>query len=88
MTKRSNEMLDSTICAVVRIYLKFKDYESLLRILNDQENYGIFPDEFLYNILMDHFIEQKMYKGKRKEFCFILVYFNYCILCILNVTFL
>lgn len=62
MTKRSNEMMDSTISSVVRIYLKCKDYESLFRILNDVENYGIFPDFFLYNILMDNFIEQKMFR--------------------------
>lgn len=77
MTKISNEMMDSTICATVRIFLQFKDYESLFRILSDQENYGIFPDEFLYNILMDHFIEQKMYKGKNQH-CILFIYY-YCI---------
>lgn len=57
-------MMDSTIYAVVRIFLKHKDYESLFRILQHQDSYGIFPDLFSYNVLMDTFIEQKMFKGK------------------------
>lgn len=64
MTKRCTEIMDSTIAAVVRMYLKCKDYESLFRILSDQDNYGMFPDLILYNIVMDTFIEQKMFRGK------------------------
>jgi len=61
-TKRAWEMMDSTICAVVRIFLKLKNYEALFRILRDTECYGIFPDLFSYNILLDTFIEEKMFK--------------------------
>lgn len=62
-TKRAVELMDSTTYAVIRIYLKLKDYESLFRILEDPENYGIFPDSCCYNILMDTFIKEKLFKG-------------------------
>lgn len=36
------------------------DYiQELLEVLNDRLNYGIFPDYFDYNVLMDHFIKRK-----------------------------
>ncbi|KFM70852.1 28S ribosomal protein S27, mitochondrial, partial [Stegodyphus mimosarum] len=61
-TKRAVEIMDSTIYATIKIYLKYKQYETLLKILEDRENYGIFPDLFSYNILMDTFLKEKLYK--------------------------
>ncbi|GIX77615.1 hypothetical protein CEXT_694951 [Caerostris extrusa] len=61
-TKRSTEIMDSTNYAVIRAFLKFKQYESLMRILKDRENYGIFPDLFSYNILISTFLKEKLYE--------------------------
>ncbi|GIY70376.1 28S ribosomal protein S27, mitochondrial [Caerostris darwini] len=61
-TKRATEIMDSTNYAVIRAFLKFKQYESLMRILKDRENYGIFPDLFSYNILISTFLKEKLYE--------------------------
>lgn len=61
-TKRCVEMMDSTIYAAVRTLLNFRDYESLFRLLKNQESYGIFPDHYSYNLLMDTFIKENMFK--------------------------
>ncbi|XP_042907386.1 small ribosomal subunit protein mS27 isoform X2 [Parasteatoda tepidariorum] len=61
-TKRATEIRDSTTYAAVRIFLKFKQYESLFRILNDRESYGVFPDFYSYNMLMNTFLREKMFK--------------------------
>lgn len=60
-TKRATEMMESTTYAVIKAFLKFKQYDSLMRILNDRESYGVFPDFYSYNVLMSTFLQEKMY---------------------------
>ncbi|XP_011060733.1 PREDICTED: 28S ribosomal protein S27, mitochondrial-like isoform X2 [Acromyrmex echinatior] len=40
--------------------------QELLEVLNDRLNYGIFPDYFDYNMLMDHLINRKDYTSAAK----------------------
>ncbi|KAF8794430.1 28S ribosomal protein S27 like protein [Argiope bruennichi] len=60
-TKRATEMMDSTNYAVIRAFIKFKQYDSLMRILTNREGYGVFPDLYSYNIIMSTFLNEKMY---------------------------
>ncbi|GFY64242.1 tigger transposable element-derived protein 1 [Trichonephila inaurata madagascariensis] len=64
-TKRATEMMESTTYAVIKAFLKFKQYDSLMRILNDRESYGVFPDLYSYNVLMSTFLQEKMYPGEQ-----------------------
>ncbi|KAI0215793.1 28S ribosomal protein S27, mitochondrial [Lamellibrachia satsuma] len=61
-TNECLEMPDSTPYAVVRCLLEMGETERVLQILQDKINYGIFLDDFTANLLMDHFIENKMYQ--------------------------
>lgn len=38
----------------------------MLPILEDPVNFGIFPDVFCYNMLMDHFLEKREYRNAMK----------------------
>ncbi|GBM52741.1 28S ribosomal protein S27, mitochondrial [Araneus ventricosus] len=60
-TKRATEMMDSTNYAVIRAFLKYKQYDSLMRILTNRESYGVFPDLYSYNIIISTFLKEKMY---------------------------
>ncbi|CAL1288294.1 unnamed protein product [Larinioides sclopetarius] len=60
-TKRATEMMDSTNYAVIRTFLKYKQYDSLMRILTNRESYGVFPDLYSYNIIMSTFLKEKLY---------------------------
>ncbi|KAK8729833.1 hypothetical protein OTU49_008348 [Cherax quadricarinatus] len=54
-------MLPSTPHAVLRILLEGGCTQTLLKMLSDPLNYGIFPDYYTSNLLMDIFLEQKNY---------------------------
>ena len=56
--------LPSTGHAIIRAYLTYKDTETLMRLLDDRLNYGVFPDYYLSNLLMDTFLKQENYRGK------------------------
>lgn len=59
-------MLDSTHHAAIRYFLQHGYIQELHEVLNDRLNYGIFPDYFDYNMLMDHFIKSKNYASAAK----------------------
>ncbi|XP_045619890.2 small ribosomal subunit protein mS27 [Procambarus clarkii] len=54
-------MLPSTPHAVLRVLLEAGCTQTLLKMLSDPLNYGIFPDHYTSNLLMDTFLEQKNY---------------------------
>lgn len=59
-------ILDSTHHAVIRAFIQFHKMDDLLKILSDRINYGIFPDFYCYNMLMDYFIRRKNYRDAAK----------------------
>ncbi|TGZ48437.1 uncharacterized protein [Temnothorax longispinosus] len=62
----TTNILDSTHHAVMRYFLRHDHVQELHEVLNDRLNYGIFPDYFDYNILMDYFIKRKDYASAAK----------------------
>lgn len=64
-TETSNT-LGSTHHAAIRYFLRHDFIEELHEVLNDRLNYGVFPDYFDYNVLMDHFIKRKDYASAAK----------------------
>ncbi|XP_015126241.1 28S ribosomal protein S27, mitochondrial [Diachasma alloeum] len=65
LTMQTTSTLDSTHHAVVKYFLEM-DEKTLLEVLNDRLNYGIFPDHFSYNLLMDTFIKRKDFASAAK----------------------
>jgi small subunit ribosomal protein S27 len=59
----TTEMMDSTVHAIVRQFLRFNRTDTLLRMLDDRVNYGLFPDSFAFNLLMNRFLVDKNYLG-------------------------
>lgn len=55
--------LPSTGHSVIRTYLEFKHTDSLLRMVDDRLNYGLFLDYYLSNLLMDSFLKQGNFRG-------------------------
>lgn len=58
--------LDSTHHASIRYFLQHDFIQELHEVLNDRLNYGIFPDYFDYNILIDHFLKKRDYASAAK----------------------
>lgn len=56
-------LLPSTHHAVVRYFLAADNKDNLVRILRDRLNYGIFPDYYLSNVLMDAFIKEDSFRN-------------------------
>ncbi|GAB6019006.1 hypothetical protein CHUAL_000639 [Chamberlinius hualienensis] len=52
-------ILPSTPHAVIKSLCNFGQYGLLLKILSDRLNYGIFPNHYCYNLIMDAFLKQK-----------------------------
>ncbi|XP_046833219.1 28S ribosomal protein S27, mitochondrial-like [Vespa crabro] len=59
-------ILESTHHAVIRFFLSHNNIDDLFEVLNDRLNYGIFPDYFCYNILMNKFIKEKDFASAAK----------------------
>lgn len=59
LTPETSSTMDSTHHAVIRNLLENNKFEDLMMILHDRINYGIFPDHFCYNILMDTFVKKQ-----------------------------
>nr|XP_018899977.1 PREDICTED: 28S ribosomal protein S27, mitochondrial [Bemisia tabaci] len=55
------DTLPSTHHGVIRYYLEVDHIKSLINILDDRLSYGIFPDDYLNNFLMDTFLKRKLY---------------------------
>lgn len=62
----TSSTLDSTHHAAIRYFLQHDFIQELHEVLNDRLNYGIFPDHFDYNLLMDHFVKRKDYASAAK----------------------
>lgn len=62
----TTNILNSTHHAAIRYLLQHDCIQELHEMLNDRLNYGIFPDYFDYNMLMDHFIKRKDYASAAK----------------------
>lgn len=62
----TTNIFDSTHHAVIRYFLQHDYVQELHEMLNDRLNYGIFPDHFDYNMLMDHFIKRQDYASAAK----------------------
>lgn len=58
--------LDSTHHAVIRYFWQHGYVKELHEILNDRLNYGVFPDHFCYNLLMDDFVKKRDYASAAK----------------------
>lgn len=62
LSAQSGTLLPSTHHAVIRFYLASGNRDDLMRILKDRLNYGIFPDYYLCNLLMDAFVKENNYR--------------------------
>ncbi|XP_011695000.1 PREDICTED: 28S ribosomal protein S27, mitochondrial-like [Wasmannia auropunctata] len=62
----ATSILDSTHHAAIRYLLRHDYVQELHEVLNDRLNYGIFPDHFDCNVLMDHFAKRKDYASAAK----------------------
>jgi len=58
LSAQTGTLLPSTHHAVVRLLVASNSINDLIRILKDRLNYGIFPDYYLCNLLMDRFIKE------------------------------
>ncbi|XP_050436940.1 uncharacterized protein LOC126843437 [Adelges cooleyi] len=66
LSSQAMTLLPSTHHAVVRIFLETNKVEDLMRILKDRLNYGIFPDYYLNNLLMDKFLKENNFRDAAK----------------------
>lgn len=66
ISTEATNILDSTHHATIRYFLRYNYIDELHEMLSDRLNYGIFPDYFDYNMLMDHFIKKKDYASAAK----------------------
>lgn len=63
LSAQAGTLLPSTHHAVIRLFLISDNTEDLMRILKDRLNYGIFPDYYLCNLLMDKFIKENNFRN-------------------------
>ena len=64
---RSRSMLESSHHAFIRIFLTCDDQiDKLIEILSKRIEYGVFPDKFCYNLLLDKLIDGKQYENAAK----------------------
>nr|CAG4646240.1 EOG090X05Q1 [Macrothrix elegans] len=52
--------------SVIRTFLEFNKTDTLMRLLDDRLNYGLFLDYYLSNLLMDTFLKQENYRDAVK----------------------
>lgn len=62
LSAQAGTLLPSTHHAVIRFFLESENTNSLIKILRDRLNYGIFPDYYLSNLLMDTFIKKNNFR--------------------------
>lgn len=63
LSAQAGTLLPSSHHAVVRLFLTSENVENLIQILKDRINYGIFPDYYLCNLLMDTFIKENNFRN-------------------------
>jgi len=60
------QALPSTSHAIIRAFLAHNDTETLMRLLDDRLNYGLFPNYYLSSLLIDTFLKQENYRDAVK----------------------
>jgi len=63
LSAQTGTLLPSTHHAVIRLFLASEHTKDLIRILKDRLNYGIFPDYYLSNLLMDTFLKENDFRN-------------------------
>lgn len=63
LSAQTGTLLPSTHHAVIRLFLASGGVSDLIRILKDRLNYGIFPDYYLCNLLMDTFLKENNFRN-------------------------
>lgn len=63
LSAQAGTLLPSTHHAFIRLFLESENTDNLIRILKDRLNYGIFPDYYLSNLLMDTFIKENNFRN-------------------------
>nr|CAG4643938.1 EOG090X05Q1 [Lepidurus arcticus] len=58
--------LPSTGHAVIRTFLQFGATDTLMRMLHNKLDYGLFPNYYLSNLLMDTFLQKENYRDAVK----------------------
>ncbi|KAK0162633.1 hypothetical protein PV327_006396 [Microctonus hyperodae] len=66
LSAETGKTLESTHHALIRYLLDSKNEDLLLEVLHDRLNYGIFPDHYSYNLLMNQFIKEKKFASAAK----------------------
>ena len=61
-TEQTCLMMNSTYHAVARAFVDGGNPDSLLRILNNRVEFGIFPDDYTYTYLLNHFLSADNYR--------------------------
>lgn len=59
-TRRTLQTLESTHHAVCRFFIRVNAAQRLLTMIKDPVQFGIFPDSFCFNIMIDHFLAEGM----------------------------
>ncbi|XP_071441539.1 small ribosomal subunit protein mS27 [Hetaerina americana] len=62
LTPSTTDLLPSTPHAVIRSFIDMGNFEALMRILNDRLNYGIFPDYYCSNLLLDTLLKMGQFR--------------------------
>lgn len=63
LSAQAGTLLPSTHHAVIRLFFGSEHTNDLIRILKNRLNYGIFPDYYLSNLLMDTFIKENDFRN-------------------------
>jgi small subunit ribosomal protein S27 len=61
-TEEATNVFDSSQHALIRNYLEFDNFESLVQVLNHRFDYGVFLDNYSANLVLDKLIEGKNFK--------------------------
>lgn len=62
-SRETKRTLPSTNHAVLRLLQDIDNTHVLLKLLSDPLNYGVFPDHYVANLLMDSYIKKKDFTG-------------------------
>ncbi|CAD5228644.1 unnamed protein product [Bursaphelenchus okinawaensis] len=65
-TSNAGFTLPSTSYGLVRLLLKYDQVAEVFKVLNDSINYGVFPDEHAYAVLIDYFLKKNNVPGAAK----------------------